>query len=102
PPEQHGIAQTNQRSDLYALGATLHCCLTGRDPQLSRYQFAFPSVREYNLLVPVELDRLIQCLVAMDEQQRPASALEVRSVLIKIHQQAAEYAMRCKRAYAAA
>ena len=101
PPEQHGIAQTNQRSDLYALGATLHYCLTGRDPQLSRYQFAFPSVREYNLLVPVELDRLIQRLVAMDEQQRPASALEVHRELIKIHQQAAEYTTPIKPASAA-
>src|SRR3989441_10458051 len=101
PPEQHGIAQTNQRSDLYALGATLHYCLTGRDPQLSSYQFAFPSVREYNLQVPVELDQLIQRLVAMDEQQRPASALEVQHELIKIHQQAAEYTPQINPASAA-
>ena len=101
PPEQHGIAQTNQRSDLYALGATLHFCLTGRDPQFSRYQFAFPSVREYNLQVPVELDQLIQRLVAMDEQQRPASALEVHHELIKIQQQAAEYTPQINPASAA-
>lgn len=94
PPEQHGIAQTNQRSDLYALGATLHCCLTGKDPYAAGYQFAFPPVREYNPQVPIELNQLIQRLVAMDEQQRPTSALEVRHELSKIHQQAAEHTMQ--------
>jgi len=101
PPEQHGIAQTNQRSDLYALGATLHCCLTGKDPYSSGYQFAFPSVREYNPQVPVELNQLIQRLVAMDEQQRPTSALEVHHELSKIHQQAAEYTAQINPALAA-
>ncbi|TMD67403.1 MAG: hypothetical protein E6I91_07120 [Chloroflexi bacterium] len=101
PPEQHGIAQTNQRSDLYALGATLHCCLTGKDPYFSRYQFVFPSVREYNPQVPVELNQLIQRLVAIDEQQRPVSALEVRDELIKIHQQAAQHTTQINPALAA-
>src|SRR5258708_36011164 len=41
PPEQHGVSQTNPRSDLYALGATLHCCLTGRDPFHADDRFAF-------------------------------------------------------------
>src|SRR5258708_9844270 len=90
PPEQHGIAQTNPRSDLYALGATLHCCLTGKDPYLSKDRFAFSPVRQYNELVPLELDQLIQSLVAVDERQRPTSALEVQQELLKIKQHAAE------------
>ncbi|GAC1616063.1 MAG: hypothetical protein NVS4B7_08560 [Ktedonobacteraceae bacterium] len=101
PPEQHGIAQTNQRSDLYALGATLHCCLTGKDPYSSGYQFAFPSVREYNQQVPIELNQLIQRLVAMDEQQRPASALEVQRELSKIHQQAVAHTSQINSSLAA-
>ncbi|GAC1467011.1 MAG: hypothetical protein PVS3B1_05800 [Ktedonobacteraceae bacterium] len=101
PPEQHGIAQTNQRSDLYALGATLHYCLTGRDPYSSAYQFVFPPVRDYNPQVPVELDLLVQRLVAMDEQQRPTSALEVHRELSRIHQQAAEHTMQINPALAA-
>jgi len=90
PPEQHGTSQTNPRSDLYALGATLHCCLTGRDPFHAADRFAFPSVYQINPLVPVELDQLIQRMVSLVEQQRPNSALEVRQALLKIKQQASD------------
>lgn len=90
PPEQHGSSQTNPRSDLYSLGATLHCCLTGRDPYHAADRFTFPPVRQYNPEVPVELEQLIQRLVALDERQRPASALEVQQVLTKISQQRAK------------
>ena len=90
PPEQHGVSQTNPRSDLYALGATLHCCLTGRDPYHADDRFAFPPVRQLNPLVPIELDQLVQRLVSLDERQRPTSALEVQQELLKIKQHAAE------------
>src|SRR5213078_2630642 len=90
PPEQHGTAQTNPRSDLYSLGATLHCCLTGRDPFHAADRFAFPPVHQMNPLVPVELDQLIQRMVSLVEQQRPNSALEVRQALLKIKQQASD------------
>src|SRR6266852_8091334 len=89
-PEQHGSAQTNPRSDLYSLGATLHCCLTGRDPYHAEDRFAFPPVRQYNPQVPIEFDQLIQRLLALDEQQRPASAIEVQQALTKIRQQATD------------
>ena len=88
PPEQHGTSQTNPRSDLYSLGATLHCCLTGRDPFHAKDRFAFPPVHQLNPLVPVELDQLIQRMVSMDEQQRPNSAQEVRQALLRIKEQA--------------
>ncbi len=90
PPEQHGTSQTNPRSDLYSLGATLHCCLTGRDPFHAKDRFAFPPVHQLNPLVPVELDQLIQRMVSMDEQQRPNSAQEVRQALLRIKQQASD------------
>ena len=90
PPEQHGYAQTNPRSDLYSLGATLHCCLTGRDPYHAEDRFVFPPVRQFNPQVPLEFDLLIQHLLALDEQQRPASAIEVQQALTKITQQATD------------
>ena len=86
PPEQHGSSQTNPRSDLYSLGATLHCCLTGRDPFHASDRFAFPPVQQMNPLVPLELDQLIQRMVSLDEQQRPNNAFEVRQALLNIKQ----------------
>src|SRR6266581_2320945 len=73
-PEQHGSAQTNPRSD----------------PYNADDRFRFPPVRQYNPQVPVELDQLIQRLLALDERQRPASAVEVGQALVKISQQAME------------
>jgi serine/threonine protein kinase len=73
PPEQHGLTQTNPRSDLYALGATLHYCLTGRDPYHTKDHFNFPSARQSNAQVPPELDQLIERMVAYDERDRPTN-----------------------------
>lgn len=94
PPEQHGGAQTSPRSDLYALGATLHCCLTGQDPYNAPDRFSFAPVRRYNPLVPNELDQLIQRLLALDERQRPASALEVQQALTYMSQNASSDTMQ--------
>src|SRR5947209_7158881 len=90
PPEQHGSGQTSPRSDIYALGATMHCCLTGRDPFNAPDRFVFPPIRQYNPLVPADLDQLVQRMLALSERQRPASAQEVRQALLNIKQQAAE------------
>ena len=87
PPEQHGGGQTSPRSDLYALGATLHCCLTNRDPYHAPERFSFAPVRQFNPQVPEALDALIMSLLALDENQRPASALEVKQALARIRQQ---------------
>ncbi|HEY0756741.1 MAG TPA: protein kinase [Ktedonobacteraceae bacterium] len=84
PPEQHGTGQTNPRSDLYALGATLHCCLSNRDPYHATDKFTFAPVRQFNPLVPEALDQLVLRMVALNEKQRPASAQEVKQALVRI------------------
>jgi serine/threonine-protein kinase len=50
PPEQYGKGQTDHRSDIYALGATLHHLLTLRDPGDEPFQF--PDVTTINSDVP--------------------------------------------------
>jgi serine/threonine protein kinase len=87
PPEQHGSGQTSPRSDLYALGATLHCCLTNRDPYYSSERFSFAPMRQSNPQVPEELDQLVMRMLALDETRRPTSAQEVKQALAQIRQQ---------------
>lgn len=88
PPEQHGSGQTTPRSDLYALGATLHCCLSNRDPYHATNRFTFASLQQLNPQVPLELDQIISRLLSLDESKRPSSALEVKQTLLHIRQQA--------------
>ncbi|HEX7734765.1 MAG TPA: serine/threonine-protein kinase, partial [Ktedonobacteraceae bacterium] len=87
PPEQHGSGQTDPRSDLYALGATLHCCLSNRDPYHATDRFNFAPVCQFNPQVPEALDRLILRMVALDASLRPGSAQEVKQALFGIGQQ---------------
>src|SRR5262249_31798056 len=75
PPEQYGRGQTEPRSDLYALGATMHHLLTGRDPSIA--PFKWPAVRQMNPDVPLVLDKLIMKCVDLEPERRPESAASV-------------------------
>jgi len=46
PPEQYGSRQTDARSDIYALGMTMHHLLTGQDPRPKDYMYH--PVRQWN------------------------------------------------------
>src|SRR5258707_2025914 len=74
-PEQM-VGHPEPRSDLFALGATLHQCLTGQSPQAHtrEHLFDFPLVQPLNPLAPEALDILVHQLVRVDPKQRPASA----------------------------
>ena len=88
-PEQYGSGQTGPRSDLYSLGATLHYCLTGKDPRLNQPTlFHFLPPHTLNSQVSASLSELIQHLVATREDQRPPNADAVRHELLYIQRQA--------------
>jgi tetratricopeptide (TPR) repeat protein len=78
-PEQYGKAQSTPRSDIYSLGALLHHLLTGIDP--SEQPFFFRPASQVNPAVDPELDALLQQMLAMDSDRRPASAQEVLTAL---------------------
>ncbi len=82
PPEQYGRAQTDPRADIYALGATLHHLLTGRDPAPT--PFKFPSIRSINPTLPPSLGLFVQRSVEMDESRRIQTAHEARDTLARI------------------
>ncbi len=87
-PEQYGSGQTEPRSDLYSLGATLHYCLTGKDPRSNQPTlFHFSPVHNYNQQVPLNFSELIQRLLATRADQRPADAKEVINELLDIKRQ---------------
>ena len=82
PPEQFGRNQTEPRSDIYALGASLHHLLTGRDPAAT--PFKFPPARSLNLLVPEALSKLLADCLEIDMDKRPASARDFAMRLLVI------------------
>jgi serine/threonine-protein kinase len=68
PPEQYGKGQTDQRSDIYALGATLHHLLTRHDPSLNPFNWL--PVRRYNRALSERIDSAIARSVSLDQLKR--------------------------------
>ncbi|HUQ68201.1 MAG TPA: serine/threonine-protein kinase [Planctomycetaceae bacterium] len=87
-PEQiRGQPPLSNRTDLYALGCVLHELLLGRPPYVGdapaevlhkHLKEPIPSVAEKMLDCPVALDKLITQLLQKNQEQRPASAAEVK------------------------
>ncbi len=68
PPEQHGKRQTDARSDIYALGMTMHHLLTGADPRSPDYMYL--PIRHWNPQLSSGLERVIDKATALDPEQR--------------------------------
>ena len=78
-PEQYqGLAEP--RSDIFALGATLHHLLTNRDPQ-KHPPFIFPPVTAINPAINAEMEVIIQKALQMNLEQRWASIREITQAL---------------------
>jgi eukaryotic-like serine/threonine-protein kinase len=77
PPEQYQ-GNADPRSDLYALGATMHHLLTNRDPR-NYPPFTYTPVRTLNPQVSSETEHLITKAVNNDITQRYQSAMAMKS-----------------------
>ena len=74
PPEQYGQAQTDERADLYALGATLHQLLSGHDP--GDKLFHFDLLRQLNPAVSRRTGDAIARAVKANREERFSSMVE--------------------------
>jgi formylglycine-generating enzyme required for sulfatase activity len=82
PPEQYK-GKVEARSDLYALGATMHFMLTGRDPALEP-PFMFPPVQQLCPGCSPTLADLITEALALDLKDRVPSAADFKRRLTRI------------------
>jgi len=82
PPEQYrGRVET--RSDLYALGATMHHALSGRDPA-AEPPFSFPPLRKLSPDLDSSLAALVDQALAYDVVNRMQDATEFKRRIIEI------------------
>lgn len=79
PPEQHGSRQTDARSDIYALGMTMHHLLTGVDPRPADY--VYQPIRQWNPELSDGLERIINKCTALDPDDRYQNCAELMYAL---------------------
>jgi tRNA A-37 threonylcarbamoyl transferase component Bud32 len=77
---EHYTGQTDARSDIYSLGATMHHLLTLRDPS-KQAPFQFPSVRSLNPDVSPEMDAIIARALITDREGRFSNVEEIEAAL---------------------
>src|SRR5579884_2585693 len=84
PPEQlHGMPEP--RSDIYALGATLHKVLTRHDAANNKPSiFSFPPVRLLRPDISPAFEQILMKALAPNLEQRWASAAEMGQAIIKL------------------
>ena len=87
PMEQY-VAQTDEKSDIYSLGATLYFLITKTPPPdaVDRIFQAMniPSCRELNSEISPELENIILKAMEVDSKKRYSNIMEMKNALISI------------------
>lgn len=86
PPEQYQ-GEATPRSDIYALGATLHHILTRRDPQLETpFTFNDRPIRDINDNVSPDFEAVITKAVSYKPEERYTTADAMKEALLSVAQ----------------
>jgi hypothetical protein len=81
PPEQYGKSQTDARSDIFSLGATIHFLLSRQDPGSN--PFVFQPITKHNPKVSRKLEALVAKATRTNPDERFQSAQEFKESLLK-------------------
>ncbi|MEM9774390.1 MAG: serine/threonine-protein kinase [Chloroflexota bacterium] len=85
PPEQYGVSSTDSRSDVYALGATMYACLTGKNPpesiQMMMGSTELPAPDAVNETISRPVSEVIQQSMALSMSNRYQSAADMQTAL---------------------
>lgn len=88
PPEQYGTARTDQRSDVFSLGATLYAALTGATPEdaLARAmdQGELTPLRKYNPRVSRRMSAVIEKALEVRPDDRFQTADDFKAALLGV------------------
>lgn len=95
PPEQHGSRQTDVRSDIYALGMTIHHLLTGVDPRPADYMYV--PIRQWNPQLSSGLERVVDKCTALDPADRYQSCNELMYALEHYEEEDTAYKKKQKK-----
>lgn len=80
-PEHYGGSQTDVRSDIYTLGATLYHLLCDGGEFQHPAPFVFPPVRQVNPAVSADLERVLERCLAFKPEDRFQSMAALRTAL---------------------
>ncbi len=93
PPEQFGSRQTDARSDIYALGMTMHHLVTGVDPRKNDYV----PIKQWNPSLMDGLEIIIDKCVQMAPEDRYQNCNELMYDLEHVELLGIEYKKKQKR-----